>query len=72
MPPIEQPSWRKPFGILAILAYVSVWVVLIASASAWIGARHWALQTGIYLVAGIIWILPLGPWLKWIETGRFR
>lgn len=68
----DAPSWRKPFGILAILAYVTVWTILIASASPWIGTLHALLQTIIYLAAGTIWILPLGPWLKWIETGRFR
>jgi hypothetical protein len=68
----EVPSWRKPVGILAILAYVLIWTVVVASASSWIGQLHGGIQTIVYLIAGTIWILPLGPALKWIETGRFR
>ncbi len=66
------PSWRKPAGILAILFYALAWTVIVASASSWIGQRSGAIQTIIYLVMGTAWIVPLGPWLKWIETGRFR
>jgi len=72
MTPPPAPSWRKPIGILAILAYVTIWTILVVSASTWIGQLHGALQTMIYLVAGTVWIIPLGPWLKWIETGNFR
>jgi len=25
-----------------------------------------------YLVAGIVWILPLKPLLRWMETGKFK
>jgi hypothetical protein len=69
---IEQPSWRKPVGILGILTFALLWVILVATASAWIGQLYWPLQAIIYAVAGTIWIVPLGPVLKWIETGRFR
>jgi hypothetical protein len=30
------------------------------------------LQGLFYLAAGIIWIAPLKPLLRWMETGRFR
>ncbi len=69
---IDQPSWRKPVGILGILTFALLWVILIASASAAIAGLAWPLQAAIYAVAGTIWIVPLGPVLKWIETGRFR
>jgi hypothetical protein len=29
-------------------------------------------QGAFYLVAGIAWIAPLKPLLRWMETGRFR
>lgn len=66
------PSWRKPVGALGILAWITFWVVLIASFSATIGGWHIAAQTIIYLVAGIVWIVPLKPVLLWMETGRWR
>jgi hypothetical protein len=66
------PSWRKPVGALAILAYLTGWMVLIASFSGTIGGWPTLAQALAYLVAGIVWILPLGPALRWMETGRWR
>jgi hypothetical protein len=66
------PSWRKPVGMLAILTLILVWVVAVASFSAQIGALHWLAQLPIYVVLGIVWILPLRPLLLWMETGRWR
>lgn len=66
------PSWRKPAGIFAILALITAWAVLIASLSGEVGQWPVLLQAIFYLFAGIAWILPLKPLLRWMETGRFR
>ena len=67
-----QPTWRKPAGMLAILLLILVWVVLVASFSTQIGALPVWAQALIYLVLGIVWILPLKPLLRWMELGRWR
>ena len=67
-----EPSWRKPAGIFAMLVLITVWAVLIASLSASIGRWPVLVQAIFYLVAGIAWILPLKPLLRWMETGRFK
>ena len=66
-----QPSWRKPAGIFAILALIALWAWLVASLSETVGRWPVLLQAIFYLVAGIVWILPLKPLLRWMETGRF-
>ncbi|MCJ8156015.1 DUF2842 domain-containing protein [Sphingomonas sp. LaA6.9] len=66
------PSWRKPAGMFLILLLITVWAVLIASLSPWIGALPRLVQALIYLVAGVIWIVPLKPLLLWMETGKWR
>lgn len=66
------PSWRKPVGILAILLLIALWCVVIVSFSEVIGRWHWAAQMVFYLVTGIIWITPLKPLLRWMETSRWR
>lgn len=66
------PSWRKPVGALAILALTIVWCVLVASLSGVVGRWHALVQLGFYLVTGVVWIAPLGPALRWMETGRWR
>ncbi len=67
-----QPSWRKPVGALLLLLLALTWTVLVASLSYWIGQMHGLAQTLIYLIAGIAWIFPAMPLLRWMETGRFR
>ena len=66
------PDWRKPVGMLIILAIIAIWSVLVVSLSAIVGQWHWAAQAIFYLIAGIIWIAPLKPLLRWMETGRWR
>ena len=66
-----QPSWRKPAGIFAILTLIAVWAALIVSLSETVGRWPILLQAIFYLVAGLAWVLPLKPLLRWMETGRF-
>ncbi len=68
----EQPSWRKPVGMLMIIALILIWSVLILLLSPWISALPFILEMLVYLIAGIIWIFPLRPLLQWMETGRWR
>ncbi len=66
------PSWRKPAGMLIILAIIAIWCVAVVSLSGVVGQWHWALQLPFYVVTGIVWIAPLKPLLRWMETGRRR
>lgn len=72
MKEIDQPSWRKPVGTLGILAYMTIWAVAVASLSGMVGAWPILGQAVFYLIAGIVWIFPLKPVLRWMETGQFR
>ena len=69
---MNEPSWRTPVGIFAMLGLIALWCVLIASLSGYVGSWPVLVQALFYLVAGIAWILPLKPLLQWIETGRFK
>lgn len=69
---IPDPTLRKPLGILMILAMIAIWIILIASFSSAIGTLPILAQAAVYLIGGVAWILPLGPVLKWMETGKFR
>ena len=68
------PSWRKPVGMLAILAMIACWVVLVASLSGVVGRWHWLLQLGFYVFTGVVWlwIIPTRKLLFWMEHGRWR
>ena len=67
-----EPSGRKLAGIAAILALIAIWALLIASLAHVVGDWPVLVQAVFYLVAGMIWIVPLKPLLRWMETGRFR
>jgi hypothetical protein len=67
-----QPSWRKPVGMMMILTLILFWAVLVVSLSPWVGTWPVLVQGVFYLIAGIVWIMPLKPLLRWMELGRWR
>ena len=67
-----KPSWRKPVGILAMLFALALYAILAVTLLAPVARWPILAQMVVYLVAGTIWILPLGRFLQWMETGRFR
>ena len=69
---MTDPSWRAGAGIALILALILVWAVAIISLSATVERWPGFVQALFYLVTGIIWVLPLKPLLRWMETGHFR
>jgi predicted membrane channel-forming protein YqfA (hemolysin III family) len=72
--PVKQatPSWRKPVGILLILLLIAVWGFLVASLAERLPRLPWPLKALFFVAAGIVWILPLKPLLRWMELGRWR
>lgn len=71
---MNEPTWRKPAGVLAILVLLTLWAIGVAMLSNVIGGWHWLLQLGFYLIAGIawLWVLPMRAMLRWMETGHWR
>ena len=47
------PNWRKPAGMLLILAIIVVWAALVASLSGVVGGWPWPGQLAFYVVAAI-------------------
>ena len=67
-----RPSWRKPFGVLALLLALALYALVAVTLLAPVARWPILAQMVVYLIAGTIWILPLGRFLQWMETGRFR
>ncbi|WAT18207.1 DUF2842 domain-containing protein [Aurantiacibacter sp. MUD11] len=67
-----EPTWRIPVGILALVAALIVYAVVIARyAPSVIGEWPVWAQTLVYILLGVIWIRPLRRFLIWMETGRW-
>ncbi len=67
-----EPTWRIPVGILGLLAALIVYGILVAMiVPEWINTWHTLAQTVVYIVLGVIWLLPLRRFLIWMETGRW-
>ena len=68
----ETPTWRIPVGIIGLFLGLMVYGILIAVYLSDILANwHWLVQTIIYIILGTIWLLPLGNFLIWMETGKW-
>ena len=68
-----EPTWRIPFGVLTLMVSLLLYGVLVAAVCAPLMAP-WPilLQMPVYLVLGLVWLLPLKRFLIWMETGRWR
>jgi predicted membrane channel-forming protein YqfA (hemolysin III family) len=64
---------RKAIGATAIIVGLALYCMV---AVALVGdyAHEWPLllETLLYLVLGVAWVLPLRPVMIWMETGRWR
>ena len=67
----EEPTWRIPVGILALVIGLTAYALFFVGISDWITRQHFALQTIIYIVLGTAWLLPLRRFLIWMETGKW-
>ncbi|MBC2666559.1 DUF2842 domain-containing protein [Novosphingobium flavum] len=68
----REPTWRIPVGVIGLVAGLALY----GYALAWllpplIGTWPALLQAPIYIVLGVIWLLPLRRFLIWMETGRW-
>jgi hypothetical protein len=69
----QEPTWRIPVGVLGLLAALTLYGLALALLlPPLIGSWPALLQTPVYLVLGVIWLLPLRRFLIWMETGRWR
>src|SRR4029078_4336214 len=69
---MAEPTTRTLAGVALILLLIGVWAAFVASLARVVGGWPILVQAPFYLVMGIIWIIPLKPLLRWIQTGSFR
>jgi CHASE2 domain-containing sensor protein len=68
----NKPTLRIPLGILVLVVGLALYALVVVWASQWIERLPMLAQAFVYLVLGVIWLLPLRRFLIWMETGRWR
>ncbi len=59
---------RKLIGAVALISLVVVWALLaMATAQAVLGAANRMVEAVFYVVAGLGWVLPAMPLIKWMS-----
>ena len=68
----NQPTWRIPAGVLLLVVALALFSLAVVSLVAPL-IRDWnaLAQAPVYVVLGVIWLLPLRRFLIWMETGRW-
>jgi membrane protein YdbS with pleckstrin-like domain len=67
-----EPTARIPIGILVLMAGICAYALVIARyVPELIGTWPTLAQAAVYVVLGVVWLLPLRRFLIWMETGRF-
>jgi len=69
---MAEPSSRTLIGIGLILLLIVVWAAFVASLAQPVGRWPILVQAPFYLIMGMVWIIPLKPLVRWIQTGSFR
>ena len=69
---MSEPSPRKLAGIALILLLILLWAAFVAALAPVVGKWPVLVQAPYYLFMGIVWIIPLKPLIRWMETGSFR
>jgi len=65
------PSFRKLAGVALILLLIVVWATFVASLAQVVSTWPILVQALFYLMMGLIWIIPLKPLVRWIQTGSW-
>jgi hypothetical protein len=64
---------RKLFGAIALIALVVTWSLLaMAVAQFPVVKANGVLETVYYVVAGLGWVLPAMPLIRWMSRGERR
>ena len=69
---MAEPSYRKLAGIALMLLLIGIWAAFVATLAQVVGRWPILIQGAFYLFMGIVWIMPLKPLMRWIQTGSFR
>ena len=60
--------WRHLLIAVGIIPAVSLYMALCMMAADIFVGWHWITDVVFYLVAGLVWLYPVGPIIKWLAN----
>lgn len=64
----REENMRKLVGALAILIWILAYVAVAAVIGDRIAHEHWAWKLLYFPIAGLAWVLPVKPMLRWMHA----
>lgn len=70
---VNEPSWRKPVGMILILLLLAIWCVAVVMIVEVLALPLWA-SAFAFIAGGLawLWLLPMKRLLRWMQLGHFR
>jgi hypothetical protein len=59
---------RKPLGAFILVAWLVIYVAVAAVIGDRIASEHWFWKVLYFPIAGLAWVLPLKPLLRWMHA----
>ena len=59
---------RKPLGAFILVAWLVIYVAVAAVIGDRIASEHWFWKVLYFPIAGLSWVLPLKPLLRWMHA----
>ncbi len=59
---------RKVVAMLILFAFIGLWIWAIATVGVWIADWNGWIQALFYLAAGVLWVFPLRPVFRWMNS----
>lgn len=68
----EEPQIRKPLGVLLVILLLAIYVLVAARLADPILRLPVLAQVPLWIALGVVWIFPMKPLIRWIETGQWK
>lgn len=65
---MKEPLMRKIIAMLILLVYMAFAIFVFATLGSWMTDLHGLIQMAFYILAGVLWILPIRQLFRWMNA----
>lgn len=66
------PALRKLFGLVVLMVGLGIYALLAMRLAVAVLPENLVVQTVFYIVAGIAWVWPARPLVRWMQSGDMK